>query len=164
MRTRLGGILREGLIGGFAAYAAVVLALAVLNAVQGRSIFHTAAAMGSILLYGAEAEAAFAVDPAPILAYNGIHLLGSIVVASLAAFLIFETQAHRTFWYFGLMLLVVVAFFGIVLFGVAGVEIGGLLDWSTVVVATLVWVGAMSGYFLRIHPTLVQGIRGPAEA
>lgn len=164
MRTRLSGILREGLFGGFAAYIAVVLALAVLNAVQGRSIFHTAAAMGSVLLYGGEAEAAFALDPAPILAYNGIHLLGSIVVASLAAFMVFETEAHRSLYYVGLMLLVAVAFFGIAWFGIVGVEIGGLLDWTTVVVATLVWLGAMTAYFLWQHPALFKGVRGPTAA
>lgn len=164
MRTRLSGILRDGLFGGLAAYIAVVLALALLNALQGRSVFHTAAAMGSVLLYGGEAQAAFALDPAPILAYNGIHLLGSIAVAGMAAFMIFETETHRSVWYLGLMLLVAVAFFGIAWFGIAGVEIGGLLEWSTVVLATLVWVGAMSGYFLTTHPTLLEGVRGPAEA
>ncbi len=164
MRTRFSGILREGLFGGFAAYGAVVLALAVLNAIQGRSVFHTAAAMGSVLLYGGEAQAAFALDPAPILAYNGIHLLGSIVVASLAAFMIYETEAHRSLWYVGFMLLVAVAFFGIAWFGIAGVEIAGLLEWSTVVVATLVWLGAMTGYLLWQHPTVLEGARGPKVA
>ena len=44
-------VLKEGVIGGLAAYASAVLVLALLHAVQGESIFHSAAAMGSVLFY-----------------------------------------------------------------------------------------------------------------
>lgn len=154
-----GRILKEGLVGGLIAYGAVVLVLAILNAAQGRSVFHTAAAMGAVLFHGSDASAAFALDPAPILAYNGIHLAGSILVAGLAAFMVHETELHRSLWYLGLMILIAAGLYAVVLFGVAGVEIGGVLDWTTVIVGAAVWVGAMTAYFLRVHRGLLAGVR-----
>ena len=90
MRTRLSGILRDGLFGGFAAYIAVVLALAVLNAVQGRSIFHTAAAMGSVLLYSALLGVALG-----YLLHINLNL-GVILVCLLVACLLFLFQKQKT--------------------------------------------------------------------
>jgi hypothetical protein len=162
MRNRIAGVLREGLVGGMVAYLAVAVAFALLNVAQGRSPFHTAAAMGAVLFHGGDAASAFALDPAPILAYNGIHILGSLVVATVAAFLIYESELHRSFWYFGLMVLVAAVFYSIVLFGVAGAEIGGVLTWSTVVFGTLVWAGAMTAYFLRVHRGLLGDVRAEA--
>lgn len=164
MRHRIAGVLREGLVGGLLAYLAVVVAFALLNVAQGRSPFHTAAAMGAVLFHGGEAASAFALDPAPILAYNGIHLVGSLLVAGLAALLIYESELHRSFWYFGLMVLTAAGVYGIVLFGVAGAEIGGVLDWPTVILGTLVWLGAMTAYFLRVHRGLLDGIRAESRA
>lgn len=162
MRNRIASILREGLVGGLVAYLSVVVAFALLNVAQGRSPFHTAAAMGAVLFHGGEAASFFALDPQPILAYNGIHLLGSLAVATVAAFLIHESELHKSLWYFGLMVLVAAGVYSIVLFGVAGSEIGGVLSWSTVVFGTLVWVGAMTAYFLRAHRGLLGGLRADA--
>ena len=164
MRHRIASVLREGLVGGLVAYLAVVVTFAVLNLIQGRSPFHTAAAMGAVLFHGGDAASAFALDPAPILAYNGIHLLGSLLVAGVAAFLVYESELHKSFWYFGLMILVAAVFYSIVLFGVVGAEIGGVLEWSTVVLGTLVWAGAMTTYFLRVHRGLLGEIQGGLEA
>ncbi|MEN8375651.1 MAG: hypothetical protein ABFS34_09405 [Gemmatimonadota bacterium] len=163
MRSKPGRILREGLIGGVVAYAAVVLVFAVLNAVQGRSIFHTAAAMGAVFFYGADASSRFVVEAGPVLAYNGVHLLGSIAVATVAAFQVFETERHVSFWYFPFTVLVAAILYSITVFGVFGVEIGGVLDWSTVNIGTAVWVGSMTGYFVWVHRGLMRRIREDAE-
>ena len=163
MRNRIASVLREALIGGLIAYLAVVVVFALLNVVQGRSPFHTAAAMGAVIFHGGEAASAFALDPAPILAYNGIHLLGSLLVAAVAAFLVYETELHRSLWYFGFTVLVAAVIYGIAIFGIAGAEIGGVLDWWTVVLGTLVWAGSMSAFFVWVHRGLLVDIRAQAR-
>lgn len=163
MGGRLGRALKEGLIGGLIAYVAVVVFFAALNAVQGRSIFYTAAAMGSALFSGPDASSGVVVEAGPVLAYNGVHMLGSIAVAIAAAFQVFETELHRSFWYFPFMILIAAALYLTTLFGVFGVEIGGVLGWPSVLIGTAVWVGSMTGYFLWVHRGLVRRIREDAE-
>lgn len=151
------------MIAGLVAYLAVVTVLAILNALEGRSVFHSAAAMGSVLLHGREAASRFAIEARPILAYNGVHLVGSIAVGVIAAFQVFETELHRSLWYFPFTVLIAVVVYSITIFGVFGVEIGGVLDWTTVVVGTAVWVLAMTGYFWWVHRGLVKRIRSDLE-
>lgn len=164
MPKNLGRILKEAVIGGLIAYAAVVVTFGILNALQGESIFRTAAAMGAVLLYGAEASSRFAVEPAPVLAYNGVHLLGSIVVGLIASVQIFETELHRSFWYFCFTVLIAAIVYSITVFGVFGVEIGGVLSWSEVVIGTAAWIGAMTGYFWWVHRGMVESIREDVES
>jgi len=164
MDGKVGRILREGLVGGLIAYVAVVVVLAILNAAQGRSVFYTAAAMGAVLFHGSEAATAFALDPAPILAYNGLHLAGSLGVALLAAVLVYEAEVHRSLWYIGLMVGIGVMIFAVLFFGVVGVEIGAVLDWPTAAVGATTWGGATAGYFLGVHRGLLDGSRQALEA
>lgn len=163
MSEKMRRIVKEGAIGGAVAYLAVVLVFAIFNVLMWRSPFHTAAAMGSLLLHGSQASAEFAVEAGPVLAYNGIHLVGSLLVGIAAAVLVFETEMHRSLWYFTLMILIAAVMYSITVFGVFGVEIGGVLDWPSVVLGTVVWVGAMTVYFWGMHRGLVGGIREELE-
>lgn len=164
MPKNLGTILKEAVIGGLVAYAAVVVAFALLNLVEGESIFRTAAAMGAVLFHGAEASARFAVEPAPVLAYNGVHLVGSIAVGLIASVQVFESERHRAFWYFCLTVWIAAVMYSITVFGVFGVEIGGVLSWSEVVIGTAVWIGSMTGYFWWVHRGLLERIREGVES
>lgn len=163
MSENMRRILKEGVIGGAVAYLAVVLVFAVYNVLMWRSPFHTAAAMGSLLLHGSEASVQFAVEAGPVLAYNGVHLVGSLLVGVAAAALVFETEMHRSLWYFTLMVLVAAVMYSITVFGVFGVEIGGVLDWPSVVLGTMVWIGAMTAYFWGVHRGLMGRIRNDLE-
>lgn len=156
-------ILKEGVVGGLVAYLAAVVMLAAFHAVEGESIFRSAAAMGTVLFYGADASANFAIAPQPILAYNGVHLVGSIVVGFLAAFLVFETEAHHAFWYFTLTAVIAAVVYSITVFGVFGVEIGGVLDWTTVLIGTAAWTLSMVGYFWWVHRGLMREIQSDLE-
>jgi hypothetical protein len=149
----VGRILREGLTGGLIAYLSVVVILGLVNALQGRSVFHTAAALGTLLVGGAEGGPVI-IEPGPVLAYNGVHLLGSVVVASFVALELFETERHHTLWYFFFMVLVAAVMYSISLFGVLGVEVGGMMGWPEVVIGTVAWVGAMTGYAVWKHRDL----------
>lgn len=159
MSKNMRRVVKEGMIGGAVAYLAVVLVFAAFNLLMWRSPFHTAAAMGSLLLHGSEASARFAVEAGPVLAYNGIHLVGSLLVGVAAAILVFETEMHRSLWYFTLMVVVAAVIYSITVFGVFGVEIGGVLDWPSVVLGTMVWIGGMTAYFWGVHRGLTAKIR-----
>jgi len=163
MRSDLTRVLKEGLIGGLVAYLAAVVALSAFHAIQGESIFQSAAAMGTVLFYGADASANFAITAQSVLAYNGVHLVGSIVVGFLAAFLVFETEAHHAFWYFALTAVIAAVVYSITVFGVFGVEIGGVLDWSTVVIGTAAWTLSMVAYFWWVHRGLMREIQTDLE-
>lgn len=163
MPKNVGKILKEGMLGGVAAYLSVVAVLAFLNALQGRSVLYTAAAMGAVLFYGADASTQFAVEPAPVLAYNGVHLVGSLAVGLVAAVQVYESEHHRFFWYFSLMILIVATVYSVTVFGVFGVEIGRVLDWPEVLLGTAAWVGSMTGYFWWLHRGLIRRMREDTE-
>lgn len=163
MPRNLGRILKEGVIGGLVAYAAVVVVFALLNVLEGRSVFYTAAAMASLILHGADAASQLAVEAGPVLVYNGVHLVGNIAVGFLAATLIFETERHRSFWYFTFTVWIAAIMYSITTFGVFGVEIGEVIDWTTVVVGTAVWIAAMTAYFWRVHKGIMGRIRESVE-
>lgn len=152
-------ILKEGVIGGLAAYASAVVVLALFHAIQGESLFHSAAAMGTVLFYGEQASQQFTVAAGPVLAYNGVHLLGSIIVGLVAAFFVFGTESHHAFWYFTFTAVIAAVVYSITIFGVFGVEIGGVLEWSTVVVGTAAWTVALVTYFWWAHRGLMEEIQ-----
>jgi len=164
MRTSLGRIFREGLFGGIVAYLAVVVVFAALNLIEGHSLFHTAAAMGAVLLHGADASAHFAVEARPVLVWNGLHLIGSIAVGIFAAFQLFETERHRAIWYVPFTVLIAAVVYAVTMMGVFGVEIGGVVEWSAVLIGTAAWIGSMTAYFLFVHRALLREIRDELEA
>ena len=77
--------LTQGLIGGLIGYAAVAVFFVLVNLIGGRSPFHTAAALGSTLFYGLQDAANLVIEPGPVIAYNGLHLILSILAATVAA-------------------------------------------------------------------------------
>jgi hypothetical protein len=158
-RKNIGGILMEGLIGGLIAYASVAVVLGVVNVVQGRSVFHTAAALGSLIVGGTAGSGSVAIAPGPVLAYNGVHLLGSIVIASFVAVEMYETERHHSLWYFFFTVLIAALMYSIAVFGVFGVEVGGVIGWPEVVIGTVTWVGAMTAYGAWKHRALARSLR-----
>jgi len=162
-RRALARIPREGLIGGLVAYGSVAVVLGLVNALQGRSVFHTAAALGTLLIGGAS-QGPVSIGPAPVLAYNGVHLLGSIAVASFVALEMFETERHHPLWFFFLMVMVAALMYSIALFGVLGVEVGAVMGWPEVVVGTATWVGSMTAYAASMHRTLLRSLRGEFQS
>lgn len=164
MSAKLRQVVREGVVGGVIAYAAVAMVLGGVNLAMGRSAFHTAAAMGAVLLHGTDAAGRFIVEPGPVLAYNGVHLLGSIAVGMFAAVQVVETELHRSLWYVSLTVWVAAIMYSITVFGVFGVEVGGVVSWPIVVLGTVVWISAMTLYFWWVHPGLPDRIRDDLES
>jgi hypothetical protein len=151
-----GRALREGTIAGLVGYAAVVVVVALLDVIAGRPPLHTAAALGAWLFHpdpGPEAS----LWPAAV-AYNGLHLVGSIVVGIVGSLAVFLTERHASVWYLALMALIVVAMYAMGAMGAAAVEIGGVSDWPTITLGTGAWLLAMTAYLWWAHRRFVRAL------
>lgn len=148
---RVRRVFREGFLAGLAGYAAVVVVVAALDALAGRAVFHTPGLLGSWLVFGLTDPAGFAPTPGPVLAYNGIHLLGSLAAGTMGALMVLDAELVRGFWYVGLMALVALAVVVIAVLGGAAVELGQAVDWGSVVLGTTAWLTAMTAYFWSAH-------------
>jgi hypothetical protein len=150
-RTRF---LLDTLVAGLIGYATVAAFFGALNAAQGRSVFYTAALLGSDLLYGLEEPARLLISPDVVIAFNGVHLLLFLAAGAFMTWL--TTLAERTpqGWY------VVVVLFLLVMAHVFGLPVwfshavrAEIHLWH-VVVATSMAALAMAAYFLLTHERL----------
>ena len=89
----------EGLVAGLIGYVTVVVLFGVVNLARGEGVLHTAALLGSALFFGAREPGAIVSGPAPIIAYNGVHILVSLLIGLGAAWLVFQTEKNRPLWY-----------------------------------------------------------------
>lgn len=158
-------MLGEGLVAGLIAYASVVVVVGTANLLLDRSFVHSAAVMGALILEAAPLDAGVMGTTAPaVLAYNGVHLVGSIVVGVVGALMVRESERHAGFWYFALTVLVAAGVYAIVFLGALGAEVSGGVEWWLVVVGTGVWLLAMSVYFGWRHRGLLRELRERSEA
>ena len=162
-RPERGRVLRQGAVAGLLGYLTVVLVLAALNLVAGRSPFHTAALLGGALVSGLRDPGAVVVAPGPILAYNALHLLVFLAIGLLAAWLVHWAERGPAFWYLGLVLFILVLFH---LFAATQLFTGPIASalppsqvWGAGIGSALV----MAGYLLRVHPELRRRLTGPVE-
>lgn len=154
--TRL--VLSGGLFAGLMGYGTVVIFFAVLNLVAGRSPFYTAALFGSALFFGLEDPSQLAVTPAPVLAYNMVHVLGFLVLGLLASWLVGLAERYPVARFFILFVLVFVAghvYAGLLLF--AQPILPGAA-WQ-VAAASLLAALLMGWYLLRLHPLLRRELK-----
>jgi hypothetical protein len=152
-RPGLGSSLADGMAAGLIGYAAVVAAVSALDLGRGLGVLHTSERIGSALFFGGTLSAA--PDPmAPVLAWNGVHLLASLAVGTLGALMVLGAGRFVGFWWAGLMLLVAVGVFAVVALGGLGVQVAGVFDWTTALVGTTVWLGAMTAYLAWAHRRL----------
>jgi hypothetical protein len=147
-------LLREGLVAGVLGYATVVVYFVALNLIQGRSPFYTAALLGSNLFYGLESPADLTITAGPVIAYNGVHLLGFVVVGGIMAWLAGLAERIPQGWYLVslLFLLVLAHGFGLPLW--FDEPIRNELPLWHVVVATSIAAVVMGLYLLSAHPRL----------
>jgi hypothetical protein len=158
-------VLIQGLIAGLIAYASVILFYLIVNLAAGRSPFYTPAALGSILFYGARDPSQIVIEPATVLAYNGVHLVVSLLIGTAGAFLAFETERHHGLWYLSLFVLIAGFVYGLVAVGALGAEIAHVVPWWSVVGANLTWVLGVGGYLGWMHRALLRELgRGEGTA
>lgn len=163
MRPDRAQVLTQGLIAGFVGYAAVVVFFALANLIAGRSPFHTAAALGSSLFYGLRDPALLTIEPGPVLAYNGVHLILSLIIGTIGAWLIFEIERHHFLWYFVGFIFLAGFIYSLVAIGIISAEIAHVLPWWSVLAANLIWVGSLGIYLWLQHRDLMAAIKHEQE-
>jgi len=153
----------EGTVAGFIGYGVVAALFALLNLVQGRSIFYTAALLGSDLFYGLESPADLVIGPGPVLAYNGVHLVGFLLVGVFMGWLVGLAERIPQGWYLILILFLVVMahVFGLPIW-FQGPVVAEISLWY-VVFATSLAALAMGAFFYALHPRLRDSMRAYSD-
>jgi len=145
-------VLTEGLVTGILGYLAVVVFMALINVVSGRSVFYTASVLGQALTGGTDAAAA--TESAAVLAYNGVHLVVFLVVGFIASTLVFATERYPSVWPLFFLVFVGLLMVSWITFAVLAAPLSAALPVWAIVVANLLAAGAMGTYLLKRHPML----------
>lgn len=148
----------EGFVAGLLAFVSVAVFFAVLNLVRGEPPLETVARLGAPLVTG---EGGGGVERvAAIFAFNGIHLAVSLAVGLFAAWLLHETELHRSLWYVFFSVFLAAGIYSIVIMGVVGAELLSAMGWTDVVGANALWAGTILVYLLRRHRDLGARLQG----
>jgi hypothetical protein len=158
MKQRTGRIITDGLAAGFLGYLIVVIILTAADLIQDRPPFRTAAVLGSVLFFGARETPDIVMGPAPILAYNGVHLLAFLVLGLFLAGLATLSESGADTWYLaiGFFLIVTPHVIGFPIWFVPAVR--ETFSVWVVVAMTTAAAAAMVAYLWHAHPRLRQQI------
>ncbi len=146
MRTESSWI-PEGLWAGLIGYVTVVVIFGIINLISKEALFHTAALLGSALFFGTRDAAQVVAGPAPIIAYNGVHILASLIIGLGAAWLIFQAEKNRPLWFIVFFIFLAGFIFSLAVMGIFATEVVHLLSWSLILVAN-VGAGVTAGGYL----------------
>lgn len=149
----------EGLITGFIGYLTVAIFFAAMNLFAGEGLFHTPALLGSALFSTGGEEGTLLRGPAPIIAYNGIHLLVSLLIGLAAAWLVFQTERNRPLWFAIFFVFLAGFIYSVAFMGIFAAELAYLLSWPVIVVANLMAGITAGGYLWWRHDRLWAELR-----
>jgi hypothetical protein len=153
----------EALVAGVIGYGTVILLFALLNGIQGRSVFYTAALLGSSLFYGLEDPAELVIAAEPVIAFNGVHLILFLVAGAFMAWLAGLAERIPQGWYLVVILFLIVMphVFGLPVWFSDAIR-AQIPLWSIVVVTSAAAL-AMGAYLLAAHPPLRAALRDPGQ-
>jgi hypothetical protein len=161
MEEQKAAALGQGVIAGFIGYLVFVIFFAVTNIAAGDSPFHTAHLLGTAL-FGAGDPAANA-QAAPVLAYNGLHLVAALVIGIITSFLFLEVDLHPALWYLVMFVFIAGLLYSVAIGGIVAGEIAGAVSWWQIVLVNVL-AGLFSGiYLFRAHPRLRDRVRRAAD-
>lgn len=150
---------RQGLIAGMIGYSVFVVFFALINLVAGESPFRTAHVLGSALFSLGDA----ATPAAPIIAYNGLHLIASLATGTIASFLVLEVDLHPNLWYVVMFIFMAGLLYSVAIGGVVANEIAAAVSWGQVVIVNVVAAVLSGGYLWKVHPRLRDRVRRAAD-
>lgn len=151
-------IFRHGLIAGVLGYATIAGFYALLNALSGRPLWSTAAALGQAILGQAGEVDIATFDPRPVLLFNGIHLATFLVIGWISAWLVSEADRHPVLWYLLFCLgIFVFSHLWAIAYAVALPVTDVVPGWS-VLVAGLAAAAVMGLYLWVSDPQLRTGV------
>lgn len=162
-RTRKQLVL-DGFIAGLLGYAAVVLLFAFVNLASMRGIFATPEALGRAILGTTDRAAGPGGAMAPILAFNGLHLLVSLALGMLVAFLAEQAETDHGLAYGLVFTAIAVGGFVPIFFGAITVEALHALSWKSAVAGSVAGGLATLGYITWLHRDLVHQLFQEIEA
>jgi hypothetical protein len=159
MRRETRFVLNGGLVAGLIGYGTVIVVMALLNVILGRSPFYTAALFGSALFYDLGDPAALIVAPGPVLSYNMVHLVAFLALGTGASWLVTLSERNPTAQYFVLVVLIFVAFhvYGALL--LFAQPLLGAAAWWEIGAGSLAAAVAMGVYLWLAHPFLRRELR-----
>jgi hypothetical protein len=159
MRSETKAILTGGMFAGLLGYATVVILFALLNALAGRSLFHTPAMFGGALFYGLDDPATLQIAPGPVLSYNMVHVLAFVAAGLFASWLVAKAEKYPVARFIILFVLIFVAahiYAALLVF--ARPLLAGSAWWEIGVVSLSAML-VMGWYLLRQHPLLRRQLR-----
>lgn len=160
--------IREGLVVGFIAYAAVAVFYAAFDLLAARGALYTVDLLGRAMFRGLRDPAVLqfplAVDPAAIFWYNAFHLVVSLAIGLIVTSLLFWAERHPR--QTPLILILIVAGFVVTVLAVGflTVSIRPLLPWWSIVVANALATVAGAAYLVRRHSVRWVGAGGRRQA
>lgn len=151
-------VLREGMMAGVCGYVAVVLVVTVVDLLFGRAALHTAAHLGAWLFHPVEDALTGPGWPSAV-AYNGLHLILSLIVGIVAATMVAVSERMTGSWYVALIVLIACAIYAVGGLGAIAVEFKGITDWPTAILGTAAWLAGMTLYLRFAHPRLLSQMK-----
>lgn len=147
-------IVTQGFFAGLIGYVIVAVVIGIFDVISGHRLFHTPAMFGEAMFYGLRNPNAATIEPGPIFAFNGVHLLAFQVLGMVAAWLARLSEKGPEFWYIGavLFLLVIFHMFGLVLFVSKEMRVA-LMAWQLFAAGLAAFV-AMTAYLIAVRPVL----------
>lgn len=158
MRNERPPVLWQGFVAGLVGYAVVATIFALTNVLAGRSAFYTAALLGQALLEPAAALGEVSVEPSAVFVYNGIHLLGFLVLGFAAATLLEILERFPGLWYLVLFVFVVGFVFQVGVVLLVAAPVAGMLSWGSVFVANALAALATALVLYVWHGGLAAGV------
>lgn len=168
--TRTSRTLREGLMLGGLAYAAVAFFYAAFDVLAARGFLYSVDLLGKALFRGLRdpsvLQLPIALDPTAILLYNGLHFVTSLAIGMFIAWLVQRAERGTRDAYVSLAVIVAGFFVTVAVVQVLTEPIRALLPtWSIIVangVATLVAGGALVWRRPEVVRLLLPFVRSPA--
>jgi hypothetical protein len=158
MRARTKLALTTGLYAGLLGYLVVVVFLALVNLLAGRSPFYTAALFGSALFYGLRDPAMLVITPGAVLTYNMVHALAFLLLGQLVSWLVAQAETYPVLRYAVLVTLIFVAVhvYGVLLLFAHPLLAGSA--WWQLGAASVLAAAAMGAFLLWAHPALRKSL------
>jgi hypothetical protein len=145
----------DGFVAGLLGYAAVAALFALLNLASMQGAFRTPLLLGEALLGGVTGGTGPGSALAPVLAFNGLHLLVSLALGLALSFLIERAEDDHGLGYGLVFTLLVVFGFVPIFLGALTVELLRAITWTDVLLGSLTGALATLGYLGWVHRGLV---------
>lgn len=164
MKQKTYDVVMQGVAAGFFGFLTVGAVFAIANVLVGRSPVYTAAVLGANMFYGIADPSQMGTSLAPyVFAYNGVHLMAFLVLGMAGSWLAAVAEKGAMLWYPALFFFIFVAFHMIGGVQLLAEPVRAAVPMVSVWLAGALATMVMGAYLLRVHPHLVDLLRGWQE-